>query len=279
MVDGPGSTPPGGGSGVGGGSGADNNNDAIRRVPVKLPVFWKVDVRLWFCQVEAVFVTYGIVSEKARYYQVVACVEGEVLSQISDLIVTIPEDTPYTILKQRLIARYADSEQARLQKLLDQIPLGDKRPSHVLQEMRGLAGAQVTTEFLKSLWTKRLPLQTQLILKASDADLDGLAKLADQIGEVSMSTNSQVMSINTAADTATSTFSSNEIMRKQISELTNRLNKYEARSRSQSRSNKNNSTRDRSKTPSGKELCWYHHRFGDRATKCRGECKFQLKNE
>lgn len=68
--------------------------------------------------------------------------------------------------------RYADSEQARL----DQIPLDVKRPSHVLQEMRGLAGAQVTNEFLKSLWTKRLPVQTQLIVKAFDADLNGLAK-------------------------------------------------------------------------------------------------------
>lgn len=114
-----------GGDGGEGSRNVANNNDEVRRV----------------CHVEAVFATYDIVSQKARYYHIVASVEGEVLSQISDLIVTIPEHNPYSVLKDRFIARYADSGQARLQKLLDQIPLGDKRPSHVLQEMRGLAVA------------------------------------------------------------------------------------------------------------------------------------------
>lgn len=84
-------------------------------------------MNVWFCQVEAVFSTYGVTTERSKYFHVVASLEGDVLSQVSDLILTMPAKQPYTVLKNRLVAQYAESEQMRLKKLLGNLSLGDRR--------------------------------------------------------------------------------------------------------------------------------------------------------
>lgn len=280
----------GGNSGSGSGSGTGDGTviEVIQRIPFKLPSFWKVDVRLWFCQIEALFASYNVIGSKSKYYHIVSSVDTDVLAQISDLIVNIPEDNPYDKLKERLISTYAVSDQARIQKLLTQLTLGDKRPSHLLQEMRSLGGTTVNAEFLKELWTQRLPVQCQLILKASDADLDGLAKLADQINEV-YNVSGSVMSLS--ASTSSNNQHAEPLIQQQISELTKRFDAFmNKRSRSRGRSNNDNNNAGgkvcRSPTPAksdsankqGRDLCWYHWRFGDKATRCRGDCKFESKN-
>lgn len=259
------------------GSSSSGDNNAILRLPVKLPAFWKSDVRLWFCQLDAVFQAYGIALEKTKYFHVVPALEGEVLSQVSDLILNVPENQPYTTLKNRLISLYAESEQSRLQKLLGNLSLGDRRPSHLLREMKTLIGDQVAADstLLKQLWIRRLPKHTQAILAVSaEDDVDKMAALADKIIEVT-----HVNEINSVS-LSTSDRSYNDF-KQQIDELTkviNSLKSDRSRSRSASHNNTDNKFRSRSKTPKSndKNLCWYHNRFGDKATKCRDGCSYNV---
>lgn len=68
----------------------------------------------------------------------------------------------------------------------------------------------------------------------------------------------------------------------QIAELGKRFDRFESRSREKSR-DRNHVVRNRSKTPARGSVgfCWYHNRFGDKATKCRGDCTYisNAKNE
>lgn len=181
---------------------------------------------------------------------------------MGDLIIDLPAEEPYEKFKCRLIDTYAVCYQARIQKLLTKLSLGDKRPSHLLQEMRSFRGTTINAEFLKELWTQRLPTQIQLILKASDSDLDGLAKLANQINNVYNTSNS-IMSLSTSSSS-----SNNQNLDQQIAELTKRVDAFIVKGRSRSR-NRNASSRFRSKSgrsststagtdTSKREFCRYH---------------------
>lgn len=142
---------------------------------------------------------------------------------------------------------------------------------HLLQEMRSLAGTDETDDLLEGLWLQRLPRQTQLMLKASTADLDGLSRLADSIEEVSFG---EVMAVSNSDLVDFGSLS------KQIAELGRRFDNFQSRSRSKSRGRCEPLSHQRLKSPNnGKplNLCWYHHRFGNKAAKCRGECNFVLK--
>lgn len=143
--------------------------------------------------------------------------------------------------------------------------------------MRALGGSAVNDDLLKSLWIQRLPNQIQAILSTSSESVENLAVMADKIAEVS---SSDVNSI------ATNSYSVQEQVTelvRSVNELTSRFNKFTPvnqqssyRSRSRSLSNKN--SRSRSQTPKSGELCWFHKKFGNKATKCRLPCRFNSKS-
>lgn len=135
----------------------------ISKVNVKIPPFWQMNPALWFSQVESQFITSRISGDATKFHTVVAAIESSVLAQVSDIIINPPTNDMYTTLKKRLIQRYAESEQLRLKKLLQEVSLGDRKPSDMLRDMRELAGTNVTDELLRSLWSQRLPEQMQMI--------------------------------------------------------------------------------------------------------------------
>lgn len=147
------------------------NNTIVNRVSVKVPPFWPEQPEIWFAQVEAQFGIARINSDNSKFNTVVAAIESGVLAQVSDAILNPPEDGKYNHLKACIIERYCDSEQKKIQKLISDIDLGDKRPTQLLNELRGLAKGKINDDFLKTLWLQRLPAQTRAILQASNADL------------------------------------------------------------------------------------------------------------
>ena len=161
----------------------------VGAVAIKLPPFWPADPIIWFAQAEAQFLTRGIKREDTKFAHIIASLQPEFIQEVRELVISPPKETPYSILKEQLIKRTSASEQKRVQMLLTEEELGDKKPSQLLRRMRQLLGERKLEDgILKQLFLQRLPSNAQLILVSSSdtVTLDQLAILADRILEVSV---------------------------------------------------------------------------------------------
>lgn len=241
----------------------------VDRVSVKPPPFWKTDPRLWFLQLEAQFQIAHITADLTKYNYVLAAIDTDILTQVTDFLAQPPTRNKYEGLKNRLIAIYSDSREKTLKKLLSDVELGDKKPSQLLNEMIRLGGTSVPRELVRTLWLQRLPVQTQTILATSKDSLDDLAKMADQISEIEQT--------KTYAISSSSNDNLADMIRKlsvEVTELRGRLERTHRRdhSPSRSRSRSRNARNTKHNTTDG--MCWYHHKFQKDAKKCSAPCKF-----
>ncbi|XP_065354469.1 uncharacterized protein LOC135948944 [Calliphora vicina] len=183
----------------------------ISRVSVKIPPFWKTNPKLWFSQIESHFFNSGISQDATKYHALVGSVESDILNAVSHIIENPPTQNMYGTLKSALLNEFQDSEEKRLQKLLENIQLGDKRPSTLLREMRQLLSGKMSDDMLKSLWFQRLPATLKAVLSISSDSLDKLAFMADKIND--QLDSSSLCQVSTPIQTPF------EQLEKQISEL------------------------------------------------------------
>lgn len=249
----------------------------LNRVAFRAPPFWKANPAVWFNQIESQFFTAGITSDKTKYHHVVASIESDVLSQVSDLVSTPPATDMYVTLKDRLIKLFTPSDHQRLQLLLHGADLGDKRPSQLLREMRQLATGQINDDLLRTLWLRRLPTHIQQILLANSANLEDLATIADNICEVADDASS--VSVLSSRETPLSR------LEKQLADLATKVDRLSRRrdspnrSRGKSPSREQHSTSGQNHSDGDHTLCWYHRRFGHTARKCQSPCTYNQGND
>ena len=257
---------------------------------VKLPVFWKNDPELWFGQVEARFCVTGVTLDEEKYYLVVSAIEDpDVLGQVADIIRSPPATGKYNFLRTNLISRFSESKERQINRLLSEMKLDGKKPSHLLRDMRNLATASVPDAMLKPLWMQRMPSNVRLVLTGigEDVDLNKLADIADRIME-QFNIEQAVSAINTvplpkvSAQTNDAADKFKQLGQELIQAITESFAKL-GRERSRSRSiNRRASSRSRSRTfqstqrtpNSSSEVCYYHGKFGENARNCRAPCNF-----
>lgn len=241
----------------------------LARVAVKPPPFWRADPALWFLQLDAQFKLGQITADETQFYTTVSALDTEVLHSVRDVVLNPPEKDKYLALKTKLIAVYADSETTKLKQLLQDLQLGDMRPSQLLSKMSDLSSGNLSDNVLKSLWLSRLPNGTQAILAASSEPISKLAEMADKIHE--LANPYQIHEIQPSTSSIASLQLQIEQLTKTVASLaavqqTAPRNHYHHRRRSNSRGRY-------SKPPQG--VCFYHHNFGDKARKCSPPCNFK----
>lgn len=254
------------------GSGTHSVADLFR-VGVKVPEFWPERPDVWFAQLEAQFALSRIKEDSTKFYHVIANLGNQNTVEVIDIITSPPATQKYEKLKMEIIKRLSASRERKVKQLLVHEELGDRKPSQFLRHLQNLAGPDVPEEFLRTIWSSRLPHNIQTIV-ASQADLplDKIADLADKVFELAPSTPQ-------VASTSSSSYDNSLIhdMAKQIAELTRQVTKlsthraqYRGRSHSRGRSNSRHSSQPRP--------CFYHRKFGVNAQKCTKPCNFQAEN-
>ncbi|XP_075982478.1 uncharacterized protein LOC142980785 [Anticarsia gemmatalis] len=258
----------------------------VCRVGVKMPPFWANEPVLWFAQLESQFALSNITTDVTKFYHVIANLDYKYVSEVKDIINKPPGENKYEKLKSELISRLSESKEQRVRQLLTLEELGDRKPSQFLRHLRSLAGSEVPDDFIRSLWTSRLPAHMQTIMAAQvDLPLDAVAQIMDKIHEIAVQPNTQVA----AASTATTLPASTSCLMTPIEQLTRRIDdltrqvealstdRHRSRSRGRSYSPRWRQ-RSRSNSRAGPRHCWYHRRFGKASTKCREPCTFQQGN-
>ncbi|XP_031340929.1 uncharacterized protein LOC116169039 [Photinus pyralis] len=258
---------------------------AIEKITVKPPVFWEEDPALWFKVVEAQFELSRITADTTKYFTIVAALSQKALKLVSDIITSPPENHKFDTLRNALISRLTESEDTKLQKLLRDLDLGDRKPTQLLREMKTLSGTSISNELLKKLWLQRLPQQVQVVLAISSESLDNLAIMADKIVETY--SNSVVTEVATREVQSNSsrmnTYHETDLDKKLEEfkrDIFRELNKLRGHKNPIPRNRSKSRTRERSNaTPPPEGLCYYHRRFAERAKKCTKPCAFETTAE
>lgn len=248
-------------------------------VIVKLPDFWKNDPHMWFAQAEAQFNLAQITKDDTKFWHIIAKIDQSIICHVSDLVSNPPAADKYKAIKERLIARFALSPQARLEQLLSSCDLGDFRPTHLLARMNEVAtGLNVDDNLMKMLFLQRMPANVRAVLAISDGSLPKLAEMADKmidssnsnIAAVTVSSKDQA-TVNSTCTTPTTSTQSAELasLKEEIEVLTAEIRRLKSgpnrsRSRSFSRSRSSNDS-----------ICWYHRKYGGKAERCREPCSYR----
>ena len=166
------------------------------------------------------------------------------------------------------------SEEQRVRQLLMHEEMGDRRPTQFLRHLRTLTGPPLPSDFLRTLWTNRLPPDIQAItVTQTEFALDDVAQLADKIAEVTPPPCVARVS-SSGVDICTLTARTDELAR-QVAALS--ASPSRQRSPSQIRRNARLSSRLAGRSPAP-DICWYNRCFKERAKRCTAPCKWQQGN-
>ena len=213
-------------------------------VSLKLPTFWTFQPEVWFAQAEAQFNLRGITADDTKYFYVLAALNQQTATCLLDLISRPPVNNKYKTLKDRLTSTFGLSKHERASRLLHFRPLGDSKPSTLMDEMLALLGDHPPCLLFEQLFLERLPedIRIQLVDSKID-DYRQLAKRADAL------------------------WSSRD-----MEYSTNAVQRRPPAGRKQ--------TKPKAPVPSpDNRLCYYHRTFGEAARQCRQPCTWSGNEE
>lgn len=256
------------------------------------------NVETWFYKIEAWFELQGLGARKEveKYKAVIAYLDQRYLDQVHDLVRAQPAERPYSVLKEAILAKFTESEMARLDKLANGIQLGDGRPSHLLSQLQRV-NATNDESVVRRYWIKRLPPAARAVIVGMlesnpNMLLSQLAVTADAvIDSLNYSQNEQISSISAPDINAISSSSDSykrleqriesqdkilQQMNNMMSQLLNNRGRSNGRSKSRyhnGRANTPHRQSDQNRRESS--YCWYHSRYEDDARKCIEPCSYK----
>lgn len=249
------------------------------RIP-KIPKFFFDDPTLWFLKVESSFRSARITSSNAQADIVMSELDPEVLLCVRDLMSINPQpDNLYTQMKERIISNSTVSTEARLRQLIKGDIITDGKPSLILNRLRCLSDNKCNDEVLRTIFLDHLPANHRAILALSNvATLQELAALADKLNDVTQSSCSNVAAITPNSSNQEDIASKLDRVISELAKLSqSRNNESRSRSSTPSRSQKEKfNSRAKSKNRNESELCWYHNKFAEKATKCVSPCAWSV---
>lgn len=254
---------------------------SVISVTSRIPDFWREQPRLWF----AIFKS-AMASQKqgddSKYHLVVSKLGKEEVQQVSDIILNPPNSGKFDALRSRLLQVFEESENRQLQKLMDEMDLGDQRPTQLLRRMRELSRNKIPDDTLSIMWQRHLPSAVRAVLTVSDSkDLDTLASIADKVID-----SMRPLEVAQVSSEVFKNEALEERLLKGIDRLTQelcemRMSKRHT-SREQDRQRRRSPSRSFSRQRSRRDddwICWYHQRFGEQSTRCtdKARCTYKAK--
>lgn len=247
----------------------------IYRVGIRVPPFWPEEPEIWFAQVEGQFAISNITADSTKFFYVISNLDSQYSKEVKDIITNPPQKDKYDKLKYELIKRLSASREKKVHQLLMHEELGNRKPSQFLRHLQSLAGPSVPDDFLRTIWSSRLPSNIQtLIASQQDSTLEALADLADRVQDI-VAPTLQVAATAIPGPSMQSMSLEIAELKEAVKKLTLQLNRQ-----SRPRNRFNDSQRQRSTSRSASSyrkhpLCWFHSKFGHKANKCIKPCDFK----
>lgn len=257
----------------------------VRKFNLKVPPFSPDDPEIWFALLEGQFDNYGITEDAIKFNNVIINLDVTHAKAVKDVIVNPPSRNRYEKIKAELIRRLSASHEKKVKQLLTHEELGDRKPSQFLRHLQDLAGPSVPEEFIRTIWSNRLPTSIQTVLASQTThSLEQLSDLADRIQELTSPYNVAATS-SSSSSSAAHAHPSSEIaeLRKMVEHLALKIDEYTRTPNRHSHNDRSRpqqqrrTSRSRSRSASAYRrypICWYHDKFGSRARACQKPCDF-----
>lgn len=237
------------------------------------------DIEAWFMSWGYWFEASGIFDDLRKFNTILAALDPTVLPQLSGILSSVPPTNRYDYIKERITKHYRESNQKIINRLLSDMTLGDLKPSQLYFEMKRVAGnVGITDDALKELWARRLPDYARIAVAGTGRPTLEFTQQADAIVEALRSSTIAAVSTSVTTSTHSDTSSQNaptgatnemsaliagiQELTREFRSMKNDRSRQQSRDRTPSRNKRDRSTSSKSK------LCYYHRRFGDKATKC-----------
>lgn len=233
-----------------------------------LPVMSEDNIEAYFYSLDFWFEASSISNDSRKFNIVLASVPPTKLMELRPTIEAAPLEAKYQYIQQKLVEHFSDSQQRRLQKVLKDMVLGDRRPSELFNDMKRAAGATLSDSILHDLWVSRLPPYVQAALIATNVAMVEKLKIADSITETIGMHDNQSHEVAAVSEVAN--------LKLEIAELTKHVQRLLDNKGQQGRSRSRSRSRSRRLLPTkpNNDACWYHAKFGEKAAKCREPCSF-----
>lgn len=243
---------------------------------LQMPQFNEANMENWFYLLDFYFRAVGIAQDDRKFNTVCSQLPPGRITEFRQIIDNAPAEAKYDYLKEQLLTLMGTSRQKRLRQLLHEMQLGDKRPSQLYYEMLLKSEGILTESILIDLWTSRLPPSVQTAVIICSGSAREKTKIADSVFENIELTHANYVSSATAEPSI-------EQLCAAVSNLTNQVQRIAASVPNQRASNRRGGNRAlpgegqwQSRNEDSKfDTCWYHRKFGTRATNCRPPCRFQ----
>jgi hypothetical protein len=164
----------------------EDNPQQPQQRDIKLLPFWTTRPRAWFTFVESWFRLRGIEEDQSRFDHVLSALPAEMISQVIDIVDTMPAEGLYEHFKNQLLEVQQLLDYEKFDVLIKMEPMGGQKPSQLLHAMLEFCpvGMEKHLSF-HYLYMQRLPqvLRTQLG-EVQAGDLRGLAARADRLWSV-----------------------------------------------------------------------------------------------
>lgn len=248
-------------------------------ISIKIPPFWNNRPDLWFLQIETQFRLKNITASNTKYDYLVASLNNQTMESVADVLVSPPAQDKYNHLKKILLERNIESEEKRLDALLNKNQLGDLKPSELYRSMESLASGNnlVNPPLVMKLWLNRLPPSIRVCLMAveNSQTQSELFTLADRLHD--SSSIPQIAPVSTPHHSN----SESELLQKLVHRIERlemqypKANEFKRASRSFSRGRASGKHRSLSGKKNNESICWFHRKFGKNARNCsKQSCTF-----
>ncbi|XP_017472290.1 PREDICTED: uncharacterized protein LOC108363435 [Rhagoletis zephyria] len=139
------------------------------RIP-KLPPFWQEEPEIWFLQIESSFNLAGISQDSTKFEYLLSHLDPSIFYVVKDIVKSPSAHGRYGAMKTRIIQHFTESEESQLKQLLNNLELGEQKPSHLMHRMKSLEGSKL--EQYVPGFSKKIG-DTSLVVKNVCADVFG----------------------------------------------------------------------------------------------------------
>jgi len=216
-----------------------------------------------------------IVSEMDKYCLVVSALPDESVRLVSYILEQPPAISPYTYLKQQLLASHQLTPYQQIEQLFSVEPLGARKPSELLAVMLAMCPkGEETSAFFSYLYLQRLPRELRVLLADDNhKDLRALADKADRLHALHTKQAHDCAAVESDPDLVAAIGGKRDGKKKQKTGGKSSAAGQQQQQQSGGKKQASNTPKGLARKASG--LCFYHWTFGEVATRCESPCTWQ----